>query len=174
MTEREKKLKEERETLYQLYKAKDRELEAYRKSEESRITEELNQKYKNKIIRERLIDRGLSVGDDRERSEDYRLIAVEKVNFKGNGFIQFSGSVIEMFVEETYVGITKHFLNDDVWEAHTSFYHCSQLNIDEDKIDGPYEIDDPRIEEWMSSFDGTLSVIRDRFITATERMGQHS
>ena len=163
MTETEKRLLEEKEKLNARLKEIDAELIDYRKSEEDRINDELNQKFKNKIVRERLWDVGLSSANRRERTEDYRLVLVEKVNFRGRGFIQFTGKVFEMVREDTYLNSAKHIRHEDVFEAGTSFYHDTQINIYDEDLLGPYELDDPEIKTWIDDFDSLVRSIRDEF-----------
>ena len=166
MTETEKRLIEEKEKLNSRLKEIDVELSDHRKREEVRICDELNKKFKNKIVRERLWDVGLSSGNKRERTEDYRLVLVENVNFQGRGFIQFTGKVFEMIREDTYLNSAKHIRHEEVFEAGTSIYHDTQINIYDEDLVGPYELDDPEINCWIDDFDSLVRSIRDEFSKA--------
>jgi len=168
MTEREKQLKQERDDLYNQYKEKDRELKEYRRTKVSGVLDELNGKYKGKIIRVKLFDFGLHPMNKRERPNDYRIIFVESITDIINEEVQIKGTVLDMFRNSTYLDLANHLSDESLYKADARIYHTTNLRVDPEYIT---LIDLDKFEGIFTQFDEAIWNMHNKF---TDQVKQNS
>lgn len=160
MTEREKQLRQERDDLYNQYKEKDRELKAYRRTKESRVLEELNGKYKGKILRVKLFDFGLHPMNKRERLNDYRFVFVESITDIINEEVEIKGTIFDMFGDWTYLDLANHLGDESLYKADAKIYHTTNLRVNPEDVT---LIDLDEFEGIFTQFDEAIWRMHNKF-----------
>lgn len=160
MTEKEVQLRQERDDLYNKYKEKDRELKEYRRTKESRVLEELNGKYKGKIVRIKLFDLGMHAMNKRERLNDYRLVFVESITDIINEEVQIKGTVFDMFKDDTYIDLASHLSDESLNKADARMYHTTNLRVNPEYIS---LLDLDKFEGIFTQFDEAIWYMHNKF-----------
>lgn len=161
MTEKEANLRKERDELYQKYRAKEQELNEYRNEKNSGVLQELNKKYRSRILRIRMFDRGLSPLVKRERIQDFRFLLVKDVKSVYDDDVTFSGYVLDLFRESTYLDVANHLTDSQHAKCNMSYYNTDSLRVSVDEIDDSFDLD--KFEGVFTQFDEVVWKLHNEF-----------
>lgn len=135
VNDREKQLRAERDEAQKVLDAKQKALDDYRASEESRVAEELRKIFKGKIIRERQFERCLSPNLKFERKYHYKWIRVRNVKRKWRDEIEFEGEVLEVDLQPSNFDLADHLSDKDFTKVEMSTVSSDYIRVYENEID---------------------------------------
>jgi hypothetical protein len=138
MTEKEKKLREERDEARQNLEAKQKALDDYRNKEESGVLAELRKEFVGKIIRIRQYERGLSPMNKFERQYHYMWIHVRDVKHKFRDETEFSGEMLQLNLQPSNFDLADHLGDKEFTKVEMCCVLSEQLRVPDEDIDDKF------------------------------------
>lgn len=142
VTDKEKRLRAERDEAQKVLDAKQKALDDYRANEASGVVEEMRKIFKGKIIRERQFERCLSPNMKFERKYHYKWIRVRDVKRKWRDEITLDGEVLELDLQPSNFDLADHLSDKDFTKVEMSTASSDCIRVYDNEIDDKFWTED--------------------------------